>query len=110
MVSEREHGICSNVPSGGLAASDVGSGLLCFLSQTCRTVGILLANGLEVGQVLCAIHHQDESTYLRAVGEIGVYGAAGDDKRLLYFGRHLVGVCGGDLGGVVAVTDRKAVS
>lgn len=61
-------GICSNVPSGGLAAADVGSGLLCFLSQTCSTVGVLLANGLEVGQVLCAVHDEDKGTDFGAVG------------------------------------------
>lgn len=98
------------VPSGRLAAADVGSGLLCFLSQTYSTVGVLLANGLEVGQVLCAIHHQDESTYLWAVGGcVGVEGAVGDDKRLVYFGRHLVGVCR-IVEGAVTVADRKAVS
>lgn len=55
------------LPLGGLTTSLVGDGLLCFLSQAGSAVGVLLANGLAVGQVLGPVDDEDEGSDFRAV-------------------------------------------
>lgn len=55
------------LPSRGLATTNIGGGLLCFLAEAGGAVGVLLANGLAVGQVLCAVDNENESANDRAV-------------------------------------------
>ena len=64
--------MCS-VPSWRLSATDVRVRLLGFLAEPCGTIGVLLANGLPVGQVLGPVDDKyqgsDERAVNRHVGE-----------------------------------------
>lgn len=55
------------LPLGCLASSDIGASLLCFFPKSSSAVGVLLANCLPVGQVLCAVHNDDEGANDRTV-------------------------------------------
>ena len=46
---------CGHIPSRGLAATNVGVGLLDLLAEAGRAVRVLLADGLAIRQVLCAV-------------------------------------------------------
>lgn len=83
----------AGLPSGRLAAALVRLRLLRFLAEAGGAVGVLLAHGLAVGQVLGAVDDGHEGADLRAVDghvrvdAIGVRRAGELSKR----GRHGVG-------------------
>lgn len=55
------------VPLGGLTTSLIGDGLFGFLSQAGGTIGILLANGFPIRQVLGSVDDEHEGADFRAV-------------------------------------------
>lgn len=55
------------VPFGSLSASDIRRRLLGLFAESRGAVGILLAYGLAVGQVLCAVDNGDERANDRSV-------------------------------------------
>lgn len=62
----------NELPSRRLAASLVDLGLPRFLSQSRRTVRILLSHCLSVGQILAAVYYDHQCTNLRSVhGHVG---------------------------------------
>lgn len=78
-----------NLPPGRLPTSLVNRRLLRFLAQACGAVGILLAHGLSVGQVLRAVTHHDQGANLGSIdSHIGVDARSVRDL-LLLFGGHL---------------------
>ena len=56
-----------DVPSGGLAASDIGLRLLGLFSESSSAVRVLLADRLAVGEVLGSVHDEHEGADLGAV-------------------------------------------
>lgn len=87
-----EGGVVSGIlPFGRLAATNVCCCLPGFLSQSCRTIGILLANRFSVGQVLGSIDDGDEGADVWAVdGHVGkdARGVSTLDGVRLGFGCH----------------------
>ena len=64
--------IANNLPSRRLAASLVHLSLPRFLSQSRRTVWILLAHRLSIRQILAAVHYDHQCPNLRSVhGHVG---------------------------------------
>jgi hypothetical protein len=59
--------VCSNLPSRYLSASFVGISLLGLLAQSTGTIGVLLAHGPPVGQVLGPIDNDHQCPNLRAI-------------------------------------------
>ena len=57
----------ADLPLWCLSTTDVSGCLLCLFPQTRSAVGILLPNGLPVGQVLRPINNKDQRADLRAI-------------------------------------------
>lgn len=55
------------VPSWGLAAANIGVGLLGLFSEASGTVGVLLADGLAIGEVLGTVNDEDKCADKRAI-------------------------------------------
>lgn len=100
-----------HLPLGCLATSDVCCGLLGLLAEACSAVRVLLADGLEVGEVLRAVDDGDEGADDRPVGgHVGVdAGGVGDVERVALFSRHDDGKCGDEQCRVGPVEGEVAV-
>lgn len=71
-LNRQKERLTACIPSRGLAATNVGVGLLCLLAEAGRTIRVLLADGLAIRQVLCAVDDKHKRTNDRAVdAEVG---------------------------------------